>query len=47
MTETPTERITRESCGPTPRGAWVCLPQDCNRDKHMCPERLVWQLNTN
>lgn len=45
MTESPTERITRASCGPAPRGAWVCLPQHCNRDEGMCPERLVWELH--
>lgn len=45
MSESPAERITRASCGATPRGAWVCLPQHCNRPKGMCPERLVWELH--
>jgi hypothetical protein len=41
---TPGEQILDASCGPTARGAWVCIPQQCNREHGMCPERLVWQL---
>lgn len=48
MTEQPpeptTETILSEGCHPTPRGAWVCTPQACNKDKGMCPADLVWEL---
>jgi hypothetical protein len=44
VTESPAEKILQASCGATGRGAWVCIPQQCNREKGMCPERLVWEL---
>lgn len=36
------DRIEQAGCHATRRGAWVCLPQSCNRDPAMCPERMVW-----
>jgi hypothetical protein len=40
MTEV-TEQIQQAGCHATPRGAWVCLPQSCNRTADMCPELLA------
>lgn len=38
----PGEQIQQDGCHATPRGAWVCLPQSCNQERDMCPERIVW-----
>lgn len=43
MTESPAEHILEQACHATLRGAWVCVPQQCNRPKGMCPERAVWE----